>query len=327
MKKYYKLVAISLAPLCGAMAQNGKVTERPNILLISADDLGWSDIGCYDSEVKTPNIDALANSGVRFTQFHNTSKSYPSRACLLTGLYAQQNGYFKYFGGPLGNSVTLGEYMKSAGYRTLWSGKHHGDENPRTRGFDHYIGLKDGACNYFNPGLQRYGEEKPAQKSHRRKWCIEDKEYAPYTPTDKNFYTTEHFTENALMWLDQYENDDKPFFLYLAYNAAYDPLMAWSEDIVKYEGVSLLSPILGDKTKREKPLFWEWQHGRAVRDGKWKLVKQGQSSAWPLFDMQNDPSETIDLASKNPKIVEHMNEMFNTWKKRVSITKGVKAIK
>ncbi len=520
MKKYYKLIAISLAPLCGAMAQNGKVTERPNILLISADDLGWSDIGCYGSEVKTPNIDALADSGVRFTQFHNTSKSYPSRACLLTGLYAQQNGYFKYFGGPLENSVTLGEYMKSAGYRTLWSGKHHGDENPRTRGFDHYIGLKDGACNYFNPGLQRYGEEKPAQKSHRRKWCIENKEYAPYTPTDKNFYTTDHFTENALMWLDQYENDDKPFFLYLAYNAPHDPLMAWPEDIAKYEGmyedgyevirknryekqkrlgiidknyhlsepiydswtslsqeqrieeakkmevyaamidrldqnighviaklkeqgkyentiilfmsdngasaevveipesygpigsvsnwkslgenwanvantplryyknisyqggissplivtwpkggvkagsksdfvghmidimatfveiggvdypekykgrdvlpyegVSLLSPILGDKTKRDKPLFWEWQHGRAVRDGKWKLVKQGQNSPWSLFDMQNDPSETIDLASKNPKTVEHMNEMFDTWKKRVSITKGIKAIK
>ena len=85
-------------------------TEQPlpNILLISADDLGWSDIGCYGSEVQTHNLDELARQGVRFTQFHNTSKSYPSRSCLLTGLYAQQNGYFKDARGPLENSVTLG---------------------------------------------------------------------------------------------------------------------------------------------------------------------------------------------------------------------------
>lgn len=94
-------------------------TEQPlpNILLISADDLGWSDIGCYGSEVQTPNLDELARQGVRFTQFHNTSKSYPSRSCLLTGLYAQQNGYFKDARGPLENSVTLGEYLKTAATR------------------------------------------------------------------------------------------------------------------------------------------------------------------------------------------------------------------
>ena len=147
--------------------------KRPNILLICADDLGWSDIGCYGSEVLTPNLDKLAASGVRLRQFHNTSKCHPSRACLLTGIYAQQNGYAEDFDQPLVNAITLGEYLKIAGYATLWSGKHHGIENPRTRGFDHYYGLKDGSANYFNPGNQREGEGKPAEKRVRR-WCIED---------------------------------------------------------------------------------------------------------------------------------------------------------
>ncbi|WP_300601380.1 arylsulfatase [Niabella sp.] len=225
--------------LCPAMLPGqqdaGKGKGKPNILLICADDLGWSDIGCYGSEVKTPNLDLLAAQGVRFRQFHNTSKCHPSRATLLTGLYAQQNGYAKKFDGPIVNGITLGEYLKSAGYITLWSGKHHGAENPKTRGFDHYYGLRDGASNYFNPGLQRPGEGKPAHKKVRY-WCIEDKEYHPYTPEEKDFYTTDYFTNYALKWLDDYKNDEAPFFLYLAYNAPHDPLMAWPEDIAKYKG-------------------------------------------------------------------------------------------
>lgn len=97
--------------------------------------------------------------------------------------------------------------------------------------------------------------------------------------------------------------------------------------ILPCEGTSLLPTILGRKNEREKPIYWEWQHGRAVREGKWKLVKQGLDSPWSLFDMEKDPSETVDLAAKSPKIVERMGRMFDDWKKRVSITKGVKAIK
>lgn len=235
MKPLTSLFALcALAPL--AAQASGPAPERPNILLICADDLGFSDIGCYGSEVRTPNIDALAASGVRFRQFHNTSKSYPSRSCLLTGLYAQQNGYFRYFDGPLENSITLGEYLKSAGYTTLWAGKHHGVENPRTRGFDHYFGLMDGSCNYFNPGVQREFDERPAQKKHNRGWAIEERNYAPYTPPQRDFYTTDYFTNYALQWLEETENDDNPFFLYLAYTAPHDPLMAWPEDIAKYDG-------------------------------------------------------------------------------------------
>lgn len=233
--KFYPILLGASIFATGSATASPSDSERPNVLLIIADDLGWSDIGCYGSEIETPNIDALAETGVMFRQFHNTAKSWPSRSCLLTGVYAQQNGYYKTHTGKLQNSITLGEYMKGAGYTTLFSGKHHGGENPRTRGFDHYFGLKDGACNYFNPGKQRQGEESPAQKNHRRQWCVEHEGFAPYTPPEKDFYTTDYFTNYALEWLDECRDNDNPFFLYLAYNAPHDPLMAWPEDIAKYK--------------------------------------------------------------------------------------------
>jgi arylsulfatase len=213
----------------------------PNIILISVDDMGWSDLGCYGSEIQTPHIDRLAEEGMRFTQFHNTSKCFPSRACLLTGVYAQQSGYDKSYREPIKNAVTLGEVLREAGYITLWSGKHHGVENPIYRGFDHYYGLKDGACNHFNPGEQRPGEGVPARKSWsgekaKRAWCIDSVMYAPYTPEEKDFYTTDYFTHYAVDWLESYQDDDRPLFLYMSYTAPHDPLMAWPEDIAKYEG-------------------------------------------------------------------------------------------
>jgi arylsulfatase A-like enzyme len=237
----FGLLAIFLS--CNLERSAGKVeiTSKPNIILICADDLGFSDIGCYGSEVQTPNLDKLGAGGMRFTNFHNTSKCFPSRACLLTGVYAQQNGYSKNFKEPLTNAVTLGEVLRTAGYRTLWSGKHHGVENPVTRGFDRYYGLKDGACNYFNPGDQRPGEGMPARKGKPgnktvRSWCIDSMEYNPYTPPEKDFYTTDYFTNYAVTWLEDYKNESKPFFLYIAYTAPHDPLMAWPEDIAKYKG-------------------------------------------------------------------------------------------
>ena len=167
--------------ICSCSPERERIAERPNIILISADDLGWSDIGCYGSEILTPNLDKLAEGGLRFTQFHNTSKCFPSRACLLTGVYAQDCGYSQTFRNPIQNAVTLGEVLSEAGYMTFWSGKHHGVENPYERGFDHYFGLKDGACNFFNPGIQREGESEPAHKGTVREWCIDSLFYKPYT--------------------------------------------------------------------------------------------------------------------------------------------------
>ena len=256
---------ISFSKSPESKVQSDEVRQLPNILLILADDLGWSDIGCYGSEIRTPVIDDLARQGLRMTQMHNTAKSYPSRSCLITGLYAQQNGYFKDPRGPLENCITFGEYLKSAGYTTLWAGKHHGFENPRTRGFDHFWGLRDGACNYFNPGCQRDGEGVPAQKVKNRYWCVEKDTYAPYTPKEKDFYTTDYFTNHALEWLDEYKDDEKPFFLYLAYNAPHDPLMAWPEDIAKYEG------MYDEGYEAIRKARYEKQRRMGLIDGKFRL--------------------------------------------------------
>ncbi len=272
MIKAIPILLIFLLASCGKPARDK--TALPNIILILADDLGWSDIACYGSEVCTPNLDKLAEDGIRFTNFHNTSKCFPSRACLLTGLYAQQTGYARNYDHPLMNSVTLGEVLQQAGYRTLWSGKHHGSENPVTRGFDRYYGLKDGATNYFNPGKQRPGEGKPAQKRNDRQWCIDSIQYSPYTPEEKDFYTTDYFTNYALTWLEEYKEEDKPYFLYLSYNAPHDPLQAWQEDIEKYRGKYMSGyeeirkarfarqiemGLLDSTYKLNEPIYSSWQ--------------------------------------------------------------------
>ena len=216
---------------------DAKIT--PNVILILVDDMGFSDLGAYGSEIATPNIDRLAYEGVRFSNAYNTSKCFPSRACILTGLYSQQIGYHQTFRLKMENAITLGELFKTAGYTTLWSGKHHSIENPVTRGFDHYSGLLDGASNHFNPGLKREGEGQPAQKGLKqtpvsyRNWVIEGEVITPYTPT-KDFYSTDVFTDYALSWLGQIESK-APFFLYLSYTAPHDPLMAWPKDIEKYK--------------------------------------------------------------------------------------------
>ncbi|MGB0745089.1 MAG: arylsulfatase, partial [Opitutales bacterium] len=210
------------------------IAEKPNIIFILVDDMGWSDIGCYGSEINTPHLDKLAETGLRFTQMHNTSKCFPSRACLLTGIYAQQNGMAKSYE-KFENAVTLGEVLRTAGYRTYASGKHHSKESLFDRGFDHYHGLLDGANNQFNPGLQREGEPVPAQKKPgRRNYAFDSKVVSPYTP-EKDFFTTDTYTKWAIDFLEEDKESDKPFFLYLSYTAPHDNLQAWPEDIEKYE--------------------------------------------------------------------------------------------
>ncbi len=221
------------------MALGNDAPPRPNVLLILVDDMGFSDVGCFGGEIETPNLDRLAAEGMRFTGIHNTSKCFPSRACLLTGVYAQQCGMAR-SNAKIVNAVTFGEVLRTAGYTTLWSGKHHGTENPHDRGFDHYSGLRDGACNHFNPGLPRDDEPPPAQKRSygRRFFCFDSETVQPFTPP-KGFYTTDTFTDWALPWLDEVAKGpaDKPFLLYMAYTAPHDPMMAWPDDVAKYEGV------------------------------------------------------------------------------------------
>ncbi|MDP0497649.1 MAG: arylsulfatase [Verrucomicrobiota bacterium JB024] len=225
----------------GLTSGESEQTVRPNIILIMVDDMGWSDIGAYGGEIQTPNLDRLADQGLRFTNFYNTSKCFTSRSCLLTGVYAQRTGTGTQ-PARIQHATTLGEVLKSAGYVTLASGKHHGLDNLYDRGFDHYYGLRDGACNHFNPGLQRPDEPAPAQKGSPRTWVDDSLEFNTLDPEHQDyfppgFYTTDAFTDKALEYLDHYAGGDKPFFLYLAFTAPHDPLMAWPQDIAKYEGV------------------------------------------------------------------------------------------
>ena len=210
------------------------VEPKPNIILIMVDDMGYSDIGCYGGEVKTPNIDLLARNGIRFTQFYNTAKCHTTRAELLTGNYAYQIG-----DQAMQHGATFGEVLRGVGYRTLIAGKWHQSPLPTTRGFDRYYGLADGCCNFFNPGIEaREGEGPPGRKGKTRvrRWAIEDKVIMGYTNPDPEFYTTDAFTTYAIDRLEEYKDEDKPFLLYLPYTAPHYPLHAWPEDIAKYRG-------------------------------------------------------------------------------------------
>jgi len=217
-----------------ALGQAKPDRTRPNIILIMVDDMGYSDLGCYGGEVKTPNIDALAKNGLRFKQFYNTAKCHTTRAELLTGNYAYAIGDHR-----MEYGATFGEVLGTVGYRTLIAGKWHQNPLPTTRGFDRYYGLADGCSNFFNPGLKaRPGEGLPGRKGKTRvrRWAIEDKVIMGYTSPDKKFYHTDAFTNYAIDRLDEYKGEDKPFLLYLPYTAPHYPLHAWPEDIAKYRG-------------------------------------------------------------------------------------------
>jgi arylsulfatase A-like enzyme len=280
--------ALSTMPfLSGCNTSSTKISKKPNILLILVDDMGWSDIGCFGGEVNTPNLNRLAKNGIRFTQFHNTAKCFPSRACLLTGLYAQQSKMNK-SPGSFQNCITLGEMLRTVGYRTLWTGKHHGVDNPVTMGFDRYFGLRDGCCNYFNPGIQREGEGVPAHKTKfaPRTWCIDDKVYEPYTPKEKDFYTTDYFTKHALQYLDEYKEDGKPFFLYMAFTAPHDPLMAWPEDIKKYKGKFMAGYGSYRKARYQRQL------DMGLLDGRYPLSEPTYADWEALSDEEKDKEDS-----------------------------------
>ncbi len=237
-KSIIALTPLMVAPLCWAQ-------EKPNVVIFLVDDMGYSDIGCYGGEIMTPNLDRLASTGVRFTQFYNTSRSCPARASLMTGLYQHQAGIgqmsedpgtFKketqrdindwgsegYQGYLNRNCVTIAEVLKENGYHTYMTGKWHlgmhGQEKwPLQRGFERFYGILAGAASYLRPeggrGLTLDNKHLPAPE-------------APY-------YTTDAFTDHALQFISE-QKDDKPFFLYLAFNAPHWPLQAKDEDIQKF---------------------------------------------------------------------------------------------
>jgi len=214
MKSARLLIAalcISLA-FC-SLATGADAAEQPNVVLILVDDLGFSDIGCYGSEINTPNLDRLAAGGLRFSQFYNTAKCEHTRASMLSGQFAQDVGIRS-----LNNCWTLGEAMRAAGYFTIMSGKWHLTSTPTERGFDRYFGHLSGACDFFaGDNTFRLNGEK-------------------FTVPEEDFYTTDADTDYALQFIDESRKSGKPFFCYIAYNAPHYPLQAPKEEVEKYLG-------------------------------------------------------------------------------------------
>lgn len=217
---------------------------RPNIIIIMSDDVGYSDIGCYGSEIQTPTLDRLAANGLRYTQFYNTGRCCPTRASLLTGLYAHQAGIGEmtsdrgqagYRGDLSRNAVTIAEVLKEAGYRTYMSGKWHvtkqlepeGDKSnwPLQRGFEKFYGTIIGAGSFYDPWTLTRGNDAITPEN--------DEQYQPET-----YYYTHAISDHAVRYIEEHaeENPDQPFFMFVSYTAAHWPMHALEEDIARYKG-------------------------------------------------------------------------------------------
>ncbi|HEX6986495.1 MAG TPA: sulfatase-like hydrolase/transferase, partial [Planctomycetaceae bacterium] len=246
-------VACLVLLLAGSVAVAEEPSRRPNVVLILADDLGYSDLGCYGGEIATPHLDALAADGLRFTQFYNCARCCPTRAALMTGLYPHQagvggmtfdEGVPGYRGHLTPNTVTVAEVLSAAGYRTLMAGKWHlsltadGPRNalwvshrldlgpfsdpatdPVGRGFDEHYGTTWGVVNYFDPfSLVRNAEPVPS--------------------VPEGYYYTDALSDEAVRMIRDAapaaKTGERPFFLYLAYTAPHWPLHAPEEDVAKY---------------------------------------------------------------------------------------------
>ena len=210
---------------------------KPNIILIMSDDVGYSDIGCYGGEIRTPNLDGLAANGLRYTQFYNTSRCCPTRAALLTGLHQHQAGVGHmmndrgndgYRGDLNKHCLTIAQVLRSAGYKNYMSGKWHvtplkpdrvnpSRHNwPLQRGFDRFFGTIHGAGSFYDPNSLTSGN-------------------TFITPGD-GFYYTDAISDSAVKFIREHDTDD-PFFVYVAYTAAHWPMHALPEDIAKYKGM------------------------------------------------------------------------------------------
>jgi arylsulfatase A-like enzyme len=243
-KRFEGAVTLLMAAAAMASTTLAGAAPRPNVLIILSDDMGWSDLGCYGSEIETPNLDRLAAKGLRFTQFYNGARCCPTRASLLTGLYAHMAGVGHmtadnhrpgYRGELNDRCLTIGEVMRPAGYRTYAVGKWHVARDikpdgpkydwPMQRGFDKFYGTITGGGNYYDPTTLCRGNTYITPEN--------DSEYHPSL-----FYYTDAITDNAIAFLKQHrrESPKQPFFMYLAYTAAHWPMHAKPEDIAKYKG-------------------------------------------------------------------------------------------
>jgi len=205
--------ASCLVLIAGLPAAADSLAQRPNVILVMADDLGWSDIGCYGGEIPTAHIDSLARDGLRFTQFYNNAICGPTRASLLTGLYCQQVGHRgDRWNEPkdFGKCVTVAELLQAAGYRTMMVGKWQGRDLPADRGFDRFFGpMCQAKISYFHEV-----EQNPFRLD-REPWEL-----------PQEFYLTDAINEFAVQFLEEAVDREQPFFLYVSHIAPHWPLHA-----------------------------------------------------------------------------------------------------
>lgn len=251
----------SQLPLTGA--------SKPNVLIILADDLGFSDLACYGGEIETPNLDALASRGLRFTQFYNTARCWPSRAALLTGYYAQAVRRDSVPGIKSGVAGTrpawaplLSELLKPLGYHSYHSGKWHLDGKPLENGFEHSYSLED-HDRYFSP------------RSH-----FEDGKALPPVASGSGYYATTAIADHAIKVLKEHANQypGKPFFEFLAFTSPHFPLQAPSEDIARYRARYLNG---WDTLRNER---WQRMHAIGIGGASLSAVERGLGPPWAYPD-------------------------------------------
>src|SRR5262245_12547842 len=284
-------LALLIVVACGDASAAADPAKRPNIVVILSDDMGFSDLGCYGGEISTPNLDALAAGGLRFTQFYNTARCCPTRASLLTGLYPHQAGVGHMmddkgkpgYTGNLNRACrTIPEVLKPAGYRCYAVGKWHvtlfatkdgpKDNWPLHRGFDRYYGTIHGAGSYYDPSSLVRDDTMISPYA--------DSEYKPAT-----YYYTDAIADHAVRFVGEHAQRDstKPFFLYVAFTAAHLPMHALPEDLAWYQGNSdggyesirkarfEKAAKLGliDPAQPMSPQASDWE---AVKDKKWEAA-------------------------------------------------------
>lgn len=269
-----------------SMAQKGKSSaQRPNVIIIMADDLGYSDLGCFGGEINTPHLDRLAKNGLRMTNFYNNSRCCPTRASLLTGQYAHKVGLANNGNALTRNGVTIAELLKENGYQTGMVGKwhlsdditkptkeeqlkwldHHGypddhfasvESYPINRGFQKHYGIIWGVVNYFDPFSLVEGEK-----------IIKE--------VPKGYYITDAINQKSVEYINEFTANQKPFFLYVAHTAPHWPLHAKPEDIAKYKG--------------KYDMGWD------------ELRKQRYARMVKLGLINPQTTKLIDVDGKNPK--------------------------
>ena len=314
MKTYY-LFSLSIFLMYSCTSPESSTDQRPNIILIMADDMGYSDIACYGGEISTPHLDQLAKNGLRFKQFYNGARCCPTRASLMTGLYPHQTGIGHmesdrgqdgYRGDLNQHCVTIAQVMGSAGYSTYMSGKWHvtkhmgqwsGNENtskhnwPIQRGFDRFFGTILGAGSFYDPITLTSGN-------------------TPIEPETEDFYYTDAIGDSARKFIREHDKA-QPFFMYVSFTAPHWPLHAFEEDIAKYQGAydqgwDELRSTRIDRMQEMGIIQTNW--GLSERDARVPAWEEAENKDWEARRMEVYAAQVEVMDRNIGKLVEQLKQ-------------------